>query len=140
RALRAGPPEASRRRPAGCAFSLPAWLPPPRSATRRPTPVKSHSPRASSGPISAMRGSVNHGRDLTSETVGHTDGHFGADRSVFRGSLGADGGGVANSSATRLAFPAVTWFGRVDAEGLLEAPAPRRGDDYGVAALHPFHP
>src|SRR6266567_85952 len=105
-----------------------------------PPPVKSHSPRAASGPISAMRGSVNHGRDLTSETVGHTDEHFGADRSVYRGSLGADGGGVANFSAARLAFPAVTWFGRVDAEGLLEAPASRRGDDYGVAALHPFHP
>jgi len=30
--------------------------------------------------------------------------------------------------------------GRVDAEGLLEAPSSRRGDDYGVAALHPLHP
>src|SRR5256885_5787781 len=44
------------------------------------------------------------------------------------------------SSAARLTFPAVAWFGRVDAEGLVEAPPSRRSDDYGVAALHPFHP
>ena len=40
----------------------------------------------------------------------------------------------------RLAFPAVAWFGRVDAEGLVEAPPSQRADDYGVAALHPLHP
>src|SRR5207245_3203106 len=44
------------------------------------------------------------------------------------------------SSAARLAFPAVAWFGRVGAEGLVEAPPSRRSDDYGVATLHPFHP
>jgi hypothetical protein len=32
-------------------------------------------------------------------------------------------------------FPAVAWFGRVDAEGLLKAPPPQGGDDYGAAAL-----
>ncbi len=47
---------------------------------------------------------------------------------------------TASSSAAQLAFPAVAWFGRVDPEGLLEAPPARRGDDYGVAALHPFYP
>src|SRR3989454_8814031 len=38
RAFRAGRPGASRRRPAGCAFSPRAWPPPPRPAMRRPTP------------------------------------------------------------------------------------------------------
>src|SRR5262245_42645956 len=40
----------------------------------------------------------------------------------------------------RLAFPAVAWFGGVDAEGLPEASPSQRGDDDGVAALHPFDP
>src|SRR5262249_59955475 len=31
-------------------------------------------------------------------------------------------------------------FGRVDAEGPEEAPPPQRGDDDGLAVLHPFHP
>src|SRR5438067_9487762 len=31
-------------------------------------------------------------------------------------------------------------FGRVDPEGLREAPPAQRRDDYGVAALHPFDP
>src|SRR5271169_3728868 len=43
-------------------------------------------------------------------------------------------------SAARPAFPAVAWFGSVDAEGLPEAPPSQWGDDYGVAALHPFQP
>jgi hypothetical protein len=47
---------------------------------------------------------------------------------------------AASSSAARLVFPAVAWFGRVDAEGLPEAPPSQRGDDDGVAALHPLHP
>jgi hypothetical protein len=38
RAFPAGRPAASRRRPAGCAFSPPAWPPPPRQAMRRATP------------------------------------------------------------------------------------------------------
>src|SRR5204863_8400906 len=48
--------------------------------------------------------------------------------------------GKAPGSVARLAFPAVAWFGRVDAEGLLEASPSQRGDEYGVAARHPFHP
>src|SRR3989442_11484636 len=55
RALRAGRPGGSRRRPAGCAFPLPAWPPPP------------------------------HGRDLTFETIGRDDEHFDGDRNVYRG-------------------------------------------------------
>src|SRR3989449_3086350 len=38
RAFRAGLPGASRRRPAGCAFSPLAWPPPPRPAMRHATP------------------------------------------------------------------------------------------------------
>ncbi len=72
---------------------------------------------------------MNHGRDPTSETVGSIDGHFDGDRSVYRG-----------ASAARLAFPAVAWLGRVDPEGSVKAPPSQRGDDYGVAALHPLHP
>ena len=44
------------------------------------------------------------------------------------------------SAETGLAFHAVAWFGRVDAEGLLEAPPSQPGDDDGVAPPHPFHP
>jgi hypothetical protein len=47
---------------------------------------------------------------------------------------------VIEAAAARLTFPEVAWFGRVDAEGLLEAPPSQWGDDYGVAAPHPFHP
>src|SRR5207247_8472160 len=43
-------------------------------------------------------------------------------------------------SASRLAFPALACFGRVDAEGLPEAPPSQRGDDDRVAAAHPFQP
>src|SRR5262245_18374827 len=42
--------------------------------------------------------------------------------------------------AVGLAFPAIAWFGRVDAEGLPEAPPSQWRDDDGVAALHPFRP
>src|SRR5262245_49712303 len=50
--------------------------------------------------------------------------------------------GVRNETApaTPSAFPAVAGLGRVDAEALLESTPPRRGDDHGVAAPHPFHP
>ena len=72
---------------------------------------------------------MTHGRNLTSETVGRVDEHFDGNRSVYRG-----------SSAARLAAPAAAWSGRVDAEGPLEALSSQRGDDYGVAALHPLHP
>src|SRR5262245_20642996 len=43
-------------------------------------------------------------------------------------------------SAPGLSLSAVAGFGGVDAEGLAEAPSPQRGNDHGVAALHPLHP
>src|SRR5690349_18040812 len=44
------------------------------------------------------------------------------------------------ASAARLALPALARLGGVDAEHLQEPPPSRRGDENGVAALHPFHP
>ena len=38
------------------------------------------------------------------------------------------------------ALHAVTRSGGVDPEGLPAPPLPQRGDDHGVAALHPFNP
>src|SRR5712691_12682291 len=46
RAFRAGRPGAFRRRPAGCAFSPPAWPPPPRQAMRHATPGQEPAPAA----------------------------------------------------------------------------------------------
>src|SRR5262249_23515282 len=40
----------------------------------------------------------------------------------------------------RLVCPVVAWLGRVDTEGPEEAPPSQRGDDDGLAVLHPFHP
>src|SRR5262244_346625 len=40
----------------------------------------------------------------------------------------------------RLAFRPVASSQRVDGEGLLETTPSQRGDDHGVATLHPFHP
>src|SRR5256884_3862367 len=72
--------------------------------------------------ISAMRGPLDHRRDRTFEMVGRADGT------------------LRRQPKRRLAFLPVAWFGHVDAKGLPEAPPPQRGDDHGVAALHPFHP
>jgi len=63
---------------------------------------------------------------------------------VIEASPGASSARSATSSSrsaeTGLAFHAVAWFGRIDAEGLLEAPPSQPGDDDGVAPPHPFHP
>jgi len=44
------------------------------------------------------------------------------------------------ASAARLAWSAVAWLGGIDAEGLPKAASAERGDEYGVAALHPLQP
>src|SRR2546423_4351814 len=69
-----------------------------------------------------MRAPLNYRRDRTFEMVGRADGT------------------LRRQPKRRLAFLPVAWFGHVDAKGLPEAPPPQRGDDHGVAALHPFHP
>ena len=57
---------------------------------------------------------------------------------VIEASIGAVT--AASSSAGGLLFPAVSCFERVDAEGLLEASPPRRGDEHGVAVLDSLQP
>src|SRR5206468_12873590 len=61
---------------------------------------------------------------------------------VIEASTGASSARSASSRSaeTGLAFHAVAWFGRIDAEGLLEAPPSQPGDDDGVAPPHPFPP
>ena len=66
-----------------------------RVARRRPKRIYARSAQSivararspTSATISAMRGPANHGRDLTSETVGRADEHFDGDRSVYQGNL-----------------------------------------------------